>query len=290
MRSVLIKTSILFILLFQVSCSTWNENPSDLKNLQKQLTWSAERKLWVSAHRGGPSPGFAENCIPTFEKTSKLGLLMIECDVRISKDSVLVFSHDEEMGRTHSVSEGKIFDYTLNELKKVKLKDDAGNLTESGIPTLDEVLEWAKGKALLTLDVKRGVPFKMVTDKIKEHQAEGYTLFITYSVEDAKKVHLLHPGVMISVVIQNLEEWKKFRESGIPTKLVTAFVGIKEPEPALYDSLHANKILAALGVFNEDKVAEQDGDTVYAGFFKRGADILATDRPEAVMRVIKGYK
>ncbi|MCA0447365.1 MAG: glycerophosphodiester phosphodiesterase family protein [Bacteroidetes bacterium] len=290
MRSVLIKTLILFILLFQFSCSSWKAKTSDLQALQKQLTWSADRKLWVSAHRGGPSPGFAENCIPTFEKTSKLGLLMIECDVRVSKDSVLVFSHDEEMGRTHSISTGKVSDYSLNELRKVKLKDDAGNLTESGIPTLDEVLEWAKGKALLTLDVKRGVPFKMVTDKIKEHQAEGYALFITYSVEDAKKVHLLHPGVMISVVIQNLEEWKKFRESGIPTNLVTAFVGIKEPEPALYDSLHANKILAALGVFNEDKLAEQGGDTVYTGFFKRGADILATDRPEAVMRVITGYK
>lgn len=290
MRSVLIKISILFILPFHVSCSSWNAKTPDLNALQQRLTWSPDRKLWVSAHRGGPSPGFAENCIPTFEKTSKLGFLMIECDVRLSKDSVLVFSHDEEMGRTHSVSGKKISDMTFSELRKVKLKDDAGLITESGIPTLDDVLNWARGKVLLTLDIKQGVPFKMVTDKIREHKAEGYALLITYSIEDAKKVHLLHPGVMISVVIQNLDEWKKFRKSGIPTSMVTAFVGIKEPEPALYDSLHANRILAALGVFNEDKLAEQSGDTVYSGFIKRGADILATDRPEAVMKVISAYK
>lgn len=290
MRSVIIKIPLFFILLFQVSCSFWNSGTPGLKALQKQLSWSPDRKLWISAHRGGPSPGFAENCIPTFEQTSKLGLVMIECDVRLSKDSVLVFSHDEEMGRTHSVTGKNISDLTYNELKLVRLKDDSGVLTESGIPTLDEVLGWAKGKAILTLDIKRGVPFKMVTDKIREHQAEGYALVITYTTEDAMKVHSLHPGIMISVVIQNLEEWKKFRESGIPSNLVTAFVGVREPEPALYDSMHSNKILAALGVFNEDKTAAQGGDTVYEGFFKRGADILATDRPEAVMKVIKGYK
>lgn len=290
MKTVTFKITILFFLLLQTSCSSIFSGKQSLEELQKQLTWSPDRKLWVSAHRGGPSSGFAENCIPTFEKTSQLGLLMIECDVRVSKDSVLVFSHDEEMGRTHSVSGRKISDLTFSELRKVKLKDDAGLLTDSGIPTLDEVLDWARGKAVLTLDIKQGVPFRMVTDKIKEHQAEGYALVITYSVDDAKKVHFLHPGVMISVVIQNLAEWKKFRESGIPANRVTAFVGIKEPEPALYDSLHTNKILAALGVFNEDKVAAQGGDTVYAGFFKRGADILATDRPEAVMKVIRGYK
>jgi len=282
--------SILFILFGFSSCTHLFEKEKTVSDLQEEFRWKPERTLWVSAHRGGPAAGFPENCLSTFENTAALGRLMIECDVRLSADSVLVFSHDEEMGRTHSVSGVKISDLTYQELKKVSLKDDFGQLTDAGIPTLDEVLTWARHRAVLTLDVKQGVPFKLVTDKIRQHHAEGYAMVITYTLPDAVTVHKLHPGVMISVVLQTVEEWEKFKLTGIPYSLITAFTGIKEPSVSLVDSLHANGIYAALGVFSEDKLAGGTGDTVYAGFFKRGADILATDRPEAVMTVIRSLK
>ncbi len=282
--------SLLVIFLGFSSCAHLSEREKTVSDLQEEFRWKPDRTLWVSAHRGGPVAGFPENCLSTFEKSAALGRLMIECDVRLSADSVLVFSHDEEMGRTHSVSGVKISDMTYRDLKKVRLKDDNGQLTDAGIPTLDEVLTWAGKKAVLTLDVKQGVPFKMVTDKIRQHRAEGYAMVITYTLADAETVHKLHPGVMISVVLQTVEEWEKFKTTGIPYSLITAFTGVREPSGSLYDSLHANGIYAALGVFSEDKLAGGTGDTVYAGFFKRGADILATDRPEAVMTVIRSLE
>ena len=61
--------------------------------------------------------------------------------------------HDPTLERT-TTGKGRVVDFTLGELKQLRLKDNSGNVTEFQIPTLDEVLDWARGKTILVLDQK----------------------------------------------------------------------------------------------------------------------------------------
>ena len=244
----------------------------------------------VSAHRGGPYPGFPENAIETFQNVIKHTPSIIEFDVALSKDSVLVLMHDNTLDRTTTGS-GKVIDLTFEEIRKLKLVDNEGNETGFQVPTLEEALAWGKGKALFTVDVKREVPFEMVVDAIKKHKAEPYAAVITYSVDAAKKIHRLHPDLMLSVTIRNEEELKRFEGSGIPVDQWIAFTGTSERSPEFNAQLHGLGVFTILGVLgNLDKSAVARGDELYVDFVNKGADILATDRPieaaEAIMSLI----
>ena len=122
--------------------------------LQQYLSWTPEQPPIVSAHRGGPMNGFPENCIETFENALIYAPCLIECDVAKTKDSVLVMMHDKTLNRT-TTGEGEVGSYTLEELKKLKLRDNQGNVTAYQIPTLAEALDWARGKAIIELDIKK---------------------------------------------------------------------------------------------------------------------------------------
>ena len=253
-------------------------------------SWTADRVPMVSAHRGGPYPGYPENSIRTFEYVLKSTPAVIECDIEMTADSVLLMMHDNTLDRTTN-GIGRVRDLLWSDLKPLRLKDNEGNLTEDKIPTLEEVLKWSKGKALLTLDVKRGVPFELVVDLVEATQTEEYAAIITYSANDAQRVYQLNPELMISVGIGNMKAYEAHRELGIPDDNMIAFTGVSEPMPSLYKFLHDKGIYAILGVLgNLDRKAIARGDSIYSGFVRRGADILATDRPIEAARILEEFR
>ncbi|MFD2201935.1 glycerophosphodiester phosphodiesterase family protein [Shivajiella indica] len=259
-----------------------------LEDTRHFFTWSDDRTPMVSAHRGGPYPGYPENSLEAFENTLKYTHSIIEFDVALTKDSVLVLMHDNTLDRT-TTAKGNVIDWTFDELKDVFLVDANGNTTDYRIPTLDEALAWGKGKTLFTVDIKREVPFEMVVEAIKKHQAEPYAAVITYSVEAAKKLHRLHPDLMLSVTIRNEEELQRFEGSGIPVNRWIAFIGTAERPKEFNEMLHEKGVFTILGVLgNLDRSAVARGDQIYAEFVENGADILATDRPIETAEAIKG--
>nr|WP_245802725.1 glycerophosphodiester phosphodiesterase family protein [Belliella pelovolcani] len=295
------KISVLFLFVALWSCNTKNAESSaevatasnltqieSIEEAKEFYTWTADRIPMISAHRGGPYPGFPENSIEAFENVLNHTPAIIEFDVALTKDSVLVLMHDNTLDRTTNGS-GKVIDMTFEEIRSLRLKDKDGNLTDFIVPTLEEVLDWGKGKVLYTVDIKREVPFEMVIEAIKKTQAEPYAAVITYSVEAAKKVHALHPELMLSVTIRNEEELQRFEDSGIPIDQWIAFTGTSERPADFNQILHEKGVFTILGVLgNLDRSAIARGDQIYAEFVQKGADILATDRPIEAAEAIKG--
>lgn len=242
-------------------------------------SWTSDRIPMVSAHRGGPYPGYPENSLQAFENTLKHTPSIIEFDVALTKDSVLVLMHDNTLDRT-TTGKGRVIDHTFEEIRKLYLVDKDGKQTDFKVPTLDEALAWGKERTLFTVDIKREVPFTMVVDAIKKHRAEPYAAVITYSVEAAKKIHRLHPELMLSVSIRNEEELERFEKSGIPVDRWIAFTGTSERPEEFNALLHDKGVFTILGVLgNLDRSAIARGDHIYSEFVKKGTDILATDRP-----------
>jgi glycerophosphoryl diester phosphodiesterase len=246
----------------------------------------------ISVHRGGGDlPGYPENCIESFAHMAKnLGTaarpVIIECDIDLTKDSVMVMMHDATLDRT-TTGTGKLIEKNYAELSQYRLEDNKGNVTPYKIPTLEEVLRWGRKKATFTLDVKRNVSFAKVVDMIHKTGADDYVAVITYNAQDAAKLNKLDPKLMISVTIRNRAEYDRLRELGVPDNRMVAFVGVKEPDAELYKFLHDKGIACILGTLgNLDKQAAARGDQVYKTFADNGADIMSTDRPFEIANVL----
>lgn len=241
----------------------------------------------ISAHRGGSYPGFPENCLETFQYVLGNLPILIECDVEVAGDGTLVLMHDETLDRTTNGS-GKVSDLNWEQLQELRLVDNRGQTTDFVIPSLQETLQWAKNKAILTLDIKRSVSFEDVVELIEREQVQENVVIITYTLEAAKKIHRLNGDLMLSVTVRNLQEFQRLKDSGIPLDQVIAFTGTSEPSGELYKELHREGIFCILGTLgNLDRMARARGDHLYEEFVERGADIIATDRPLEAGRVLQ---
>jgi len=262
---------------------------TDVQQLQAYLRWSPERVPLIGAHRGGPMPGYPENSLVAFENSLKYAPSMIETDVRKSKDGYLVIMHDETLDRT-TTGTGRVSDYTLAELRKLRLKDPTGQVTEYRIPTLGEVLEWARGRTIVQLDIKKPVTPEEIVQAIRRHQALSYTIVITYNRESALRYYQLNPELVLSVSATGMEGTRRLLETALPTRNMIAFVGVSQPSPQVYEMLHNKGIRAILGTMgNLDRSAEKRGVRVYINLLENGADVLATDNIPLAAEAIRLY-
>jgi glycerophosphoryl diester phosphodiesterase len=261
-------------------------DPKTPERLMDIFSYTGEAVPFVSGHRGGAAIGYPENCIPTFERTLQHAFAILEIDPRYAKDGAIVVHHDPRLERTTN-GKGLVLDHSLAELKQLRLKDLAGNLTEFQIPTLDEVLEWARGKTILVLDQK-DVPVAARVKKVEEHQAEAYAMLIVYSFKEAQACYALNPKIMMEVMIPNREKVAEFDALGVPWRNIVAFVGHVPPEDkGLYEAIHAKGARCMIGTsrnldrqFSSGKVATiKQLEADYHAFLKRGADLIETDIP-----------
>jgi glycerophosphoryl diester phosphodiesterase len=259
------------------------QSPADLREL---LGYTGQPLPLVSAHRGGATAGFPENCLATFEHTLRHTYALLEVDPRYTKDGQIVLHHDPRLERT-TTGRGLLDDHTLAEVKQLRLKDTAGNVTDFQVPTLDEALQWARGRAVLVLDQK-DVPVAARVKKIEEHKAEAFAMLIVYSFAEAKACYELNPNVMMEVMIPSREKFAEFDRLGVPWRNVIAFVGHNPPEDRqLYASIHGTGACCLIGTSrNLDRqiITRQVTDITkleadYRSFLSRGADVVETDIP-----------
>lgn len=264
-------------------------NLKTVDDLYHFLTYNENSYPLVSAHRGGPSDGFPENAIPTFAEVASKMPAIIECDIAMTKDSVLVLMHDETLDRT-TTGKGRVSNKTYEQLKDLKLRDNNGEMTNYRIPTLEDALQWGIGRVIYTLDVKRSVPYEKVIELIRKTKAEANSIIITYSANQAEVVNRLAPDLMISATIKNRDDLNRLSELSIPDTRLIAFVGTREPDTALYTMLRQHGIKSILGTIgNLDRSAEKAGYQLYADFIVRGADVLSTDRPFEAWKALDFY-
>lgn len=255
------------------------------KEMKDFFHYTKARLPFISSHRGGPMKDFPENCIATFDHTLQDVWSLMEIDPHYTKDSALVLMHDPTLDRT-SNGHGKVSDHTLAEIKQLRLKDTEGNLTSEPIPTLDEALEWAKGKTILILDQK-DVSAEVRAQKIKEHQSEANAMVMAYSLADAKKCYALDKNIMMEIVfVHDIKSAEEFDKSGVPWENVVVFVTHTEPkEPGIFDYIHSKGAMCIRGSSRTIDRSFTKGDIQnkkelyqkYQQLINDGADIIEAD-------------
>ena len=246
----------------------------------------------VSQHRGGPMPGYPENAIETLDNALKYGPGVMEVDVATLADGTMVLMHDYTLDRT-TTGKGKLSTVGWEDVKNLNLVDDTGAVTDFGVPLLKDVLLWAKGRAILNLDIKKGTNFVKVMDVVTETGSQDHVMAITYSLDQAVKFNKIAPNTMLSVRIRNTEELASVQAVGIPLNRVVAWAGLRLLPRDAYDMLHANGLMVMQGTLGFDetsidatiKAAGDEGE--YLKIIGLGADILATDRHWAAQQAIR---
>lgn len=249
--------------------------------------------LLISGHRGGMENGFPENSLEALGNTldhipEELGTLF-EVDPRLTKDSVIVLFHDASLERTTNGT-GKLIDLTLEEVKKLKLKDKDGNLTDFRIPTLEEAIQWSKGKTVLNLD-KKDVPLEMTSKFLIEQNALGHVMVTVHSAEQAQYYLSQDPDFMFSAFIRDMEELETYEKANIPFSQLMAYVGplSKVENKELYKALNergAKAMVSAAPSYDQEKNLDQRA-TDYIRVFADGAEVLESDFPISVSEALK---
>lgn len=108
-------------------------------------------RVLVVAHRGASAVA-PENTLAAFAAALALGAAVIESDVRLTRDGALVLAHDEHLLRRAGRAE-RVADLDLADLRRIVVGEDATGGPQT-IPTLDELLRLAAGRARVLLDLK----------------------------------------------------------------------------------------------------------------------------------------
>src|SRR5690606_33657695 len=154
-----------------------------------------------------------------------------------------VLHHDVTLDRT-TTGTGKLSDYTWEEVKQLKLKDSEGNITAFHIPTLEEAIEWARGKTILNLD-KKDVPLKMTAAIIKKMNAGVFVMVTVHNAEQAKFYYDDDSLRMMSAFVKTNTAFNEYQSAGIPWSNMIAYIG-SENKPSnrmMFDMLHEKGVM-----------------------------------------------
>ena len=243
----------------------------------------------ISGHRGGIVKGFPENSIESFENTLTQTPAFFEIDPRLTKDSVIVLMHDATLERNTNGT-GRLSDYTWAELQQFRLKDIEGKVTNFSIPSLETVIEWARGKTILNLDIK-DVPPEMYVDIIKRLKAEAFVMLTVHNPEQAMYYYHKIPSITFSAHVLTKEAFEAYDKAGFPWKQSIAYIGpsVKPENRELYDLIHsrgATCMISAAPTYDKLQDAAERRQA-YMDVFNDGADILESDLPIEVAEAVK---
>jgi glycerophosphoryl diester phosphodiesterase len=156
-------------------------------------------KVSIVGHRGA-SACAPENTLSSFREALRQGAHIIELDVQLSADGHVVVFHDDRLDRTTN-TQGPLTERTLVELKTL----DAGGWFDprfagEPIPTLDEVLAWAKDRIPLFVELKYSTHpnptlHVAVVERIVAHRMTEQTMVISFHHQALRRVKERIPGI-----------------------------------------------------------------------------------------------
>jgi glycerophosphoryl diester phosphodiesterase len=121
--------------------------------------------MLITAHRG--ASGYApENTVASINKALQFNSDIIEIDVQETKDGEIILHHDFTLKRTAKVQK-LIANLTMNEISVL----DVGSwfhskFKDERIPSLNQIIDLVKGRALLNIELKSGIHQHQLAEKV----------------------------------------------------------------------------------------------------------------------------
>jgi glycerophosphoryl diester phosphodiesterase len=221
-----------------------------------------------------------ENTIPAFQEAIRVGADYIEVDVRTTSDGKLVLSHDSTVDRCTD-GKGQVDTMTFERIEAL----DAGvkkGYPGTRIPTFDQVLDLARGKIGIYVDIKNA----SAQDLVSHIGGHGMTDHVVMYCRPAmcKQIQDLNPNLKVMPESESVEHSKMLVDLLHP-KVIAFGAGDFKPE-IIAVSKDANAKVYV------DVMGKTDAPEGWQGAIDAGADGLQTDRPGPLVEWLraKGYK
>ena len=272
---------------------------ADADALARALRYTDGAERLVSAHRGAPVEGLAENAVATFEHALNYAPTLVEMDVRRTADGVLVMLHDETLDRT-TTGTGRVDAATFVQVRALRLHDVRGLPTGFRVPTFAEALAWAEGRAVLMVEPKSGVADADLVAAVRAARAENRVVVIVTTLADHEALTALAPDLNVSATVETPADAEALLAAGAEGRVdlsrTIAFVGVGRapgepgPDPAVVASLHAAGMRVQMGTFPLDALADAaTNPAAYTPFLDAGVDVLATDNVRSASEAVRAF-
>ncbi len=258
----------------------------------------AASRILVHGHRGARAT-YPENTIPAFKYAIGIGVDVLEMDVAVTKDNVLVISHDPHINA--EICTGPHPGIAIHELTLAELREyDCGALKNphfskqhpvpgTRVPTLDEVLSLGEGNTVqFNIETKSfpdhpeltpapDVFSKMMLDVIRKHKLESRSIVQSFDFRTLRAMKRLAPDIRLAAL------WEG-KERPFPEIAREAEAGIISPAfhlvtPEQVRNSHAANI----------EVVPWTADTPkdWQRLIDAGVDAIITDDPAELIEYLK---
>lgn len=268
--------------------------PTDTKSLTaglKILAKNTDLKIWTCAHRcntyDGIRAGIPENSLPAIQYAINAGADMIEIDPRATSDGIIVNMHNATINAT-TTGTGTLANMTYQTLYQYFLKGTKGT-TEYKVPTLGEVLDAAKGKIFVCIDVKEkdilGKIIQMVAEKGMIDQVCYYTGSSTSYVDDVIRAN---SGAIPFPWVSTVNEVKTFAKYYSDKVQMVQFSIENTSLSSLVDAMKEAKIVGYANHLDWDSELLNSKYTHLNVFVDNKIEVVQTDYPDLINTYLKG--
>lgn len=292
----------IYVLLFAVLAVMQLSAQDRVTQIREKLLNRDESSVIVVAHRGDWR-NFPENSLEAIDNAVKMGVDVVELDVKKTKDGELILMHDRTLNRT-TTGKGLVSENTLSEIRKLKLRNGCNIRTIHNVPTLEEALLHAKGKIMINLD-QADLYFDQIYELMKK---TGTTKQIIMkgrkSAEEVKKKFGGYLDDVIYMPIVDLdadgaeEQIDTFIKDMSPVAFELLFVKDSNPLPRkLATTLKGrsliwyNTLWDTMAGGHDDDMSLQNPDSGYGYLIDTlGCRIIQTDRPAYLLDYLRKRK
>ena len=258
----------------------------------------AHSQVLVHGHRGARAV-LPENTIPAFEYAIEVGADVVELDLAVTRDNVLVASHDPVL--SPAICRGPAGSRVIRELTIEELRRwDCGSMPNpefpkqkpvagARIPTLDEVLALASRgdfefniETKITPDQPQYTPppgefARLLVETIRKHNLESRVIVQSFDFRTLHAVKRLAPEIRLSALYGrgSRDFVSVARQAG--AAIISPHHALVTPEKVA--AAHA----AGLQVIPWTANTPDVWDTLIAA----GVDAIITDDPEALIRYLR---
>ena len=286
------------------ACSQEPQYATRVEKILAEINDPNSDYIAVISHRGDWR-NYPENSIPAIESIIRMGVDMMELDVKMTKDSVMVLMHDKTINRMTN-GKGLVSDITYDSLMTFNMKR-AHNVTTDSIkvPTLRQAFECCKDRILINVDHAHNY-YKEIVELAEEMGMTGQVLMkgkksidqvaadmapyknnLLYmpiiDINKEKGQQLFYDYVNRGIVPMAFEVcWQENGE-----EMEKCVAEIKKMGSKLWVNTFWPSVCGGFGNDDDAALDAADPADVYGQYVEMGATLIQTDRPEMLIKYLR---
>jgi glycerophosphoryl diester phosphodiesterase len=252
-----------------------------IEAIRQDLRSVSGTTVLVAAHRAVHNR-HPENSIRAIQEAIRLGVDIVEIDVKVSRDGIPFLLHDHTLDRT-TTGKGDAEALTWQQLQALFLVDK-GRKTSLRIPSLEEALEAARGHVLVDLDLKTDnlAPILAI---VRKTDTQDIAFFFDSDYAMLRRIQRVDDNLMVMPRVHNDAEVDSALVFDPPAVHIDFTCYTEQVTQRIHASF-ARTWINALGDLDGDLRKGREKHALKV-LLEHGANIVQTDEPALLLSALR---